>query len=123
MKHLVLTIFDLKAKAYLQPFMSQTLGTAIRQITDCLTDANHQFAKHPQDYTLFHIYDFDDTTAIYTPVPDQAPIKLIELLATATAHQTPPENKLTQMSDQEVLEDFQQSRQANGNTDQPQKRT
>lgn len=121
MKHLVLTIFDVKAKAYLQPFMSLTMGTAIRQITDCLTDENHQFAKHPADYTLFHIYDFDDNTAIYTAIPDQAPIKLIELQAAALGSEIPkPENALEQMTDQQVLEDFQASRAANSKAFVPQ---
>lgn len=111
MKHLVFTIYDIKAKAYLQPFMSINLGVAIRSVTDCLTDKNHQFAKHPADYTLFHISDFDDNTAIYTPVPDAAPIKLIELMATVTPSKE--NNKLEKMTNDEVLENLKNSQYEN----------
>jgi hypothetical protein len=56
----VFTVFDEKSEAYLQPFFLDTLGQATRAITDCVNDNNHQFGRHPSDYTLFQLGEFDD---------------------------------------------------------------
>ena len=56
-------IYDEKSEAYLQPFFLDTNGQAIRAIVDCLSDPNHNFARHTSDYTLFHIGEFDDQDA------------------------------------------------------------
>lgn len=61
------SIYDEKSEAFLQPFFLDTLGQAIRAITDCVNDPNHQFNKHPSDYTLFHLADFEDTNAMIEP--------------------------------------------------------
>lgn len=48
-------IFDEKAKAFLPPFVLPETGQAVRAFADCVNDPNHQFGKHPHDYTLFHV--------------------------------------------------------------------
>jgi len=72
MIHRVFTVYDSKSEAYLQPFFLQTVGQAVRSITDCVRDSNHQFNRHPEDYTLFEIGSFEDNTAVFevhkTPV-------------------------------------------------------
>lgn len=62
----VFTIFDEKSEAYLQPFFLDTTGQAIRAITDCINDPNHQFSRHTSDYTLFQIAEYDDSKGIFT---------------------------------------------------------
>jgi len=57
----VFSVFDDKSEAYLQPFFMETEGQARRAISDCVNDPGHQFSKHPADYTLFYICDFDDS--------------------------------------------------------------
>lgn len=73
MIHHVFTVHDAKSEAYLPPFHLQTKGQAIRAFTDCVNDPNHQFAKHPEDYTLFELGEFDDHNGQYachtTPKP------------------------------------------------------
>jgi len=59
------SIYDSKIEAYLQPFFMPTKGAAIRAITDTLDDREHMFAKHPEDYTLFHLGTFEDGTAVF----------------------------------------------------------
>ncbi|AXL15265.1 nonstructural protein [Microviridae sp.] len=59
----IFAIYDEKSEAYLQPFFMDTNGQAIRAITDCLSDPDHNFARHPSDYTLFIIGEFDNNTA------------------------------------------------------------
>ena len=61
--HQVFTVYDTKSQAYLQPFFLQTEGQAIRAIADCVNDPEHQFARHPGDYTLFALGTFNDEIA------------------------------------------------------------
>lgn len=81
MFHKVFTIYDSKSDAYLQPFFLHTTGQAVRAISDCVNDPKHQFAKHPADYTLFEIGTFDDSSCLWTPLPQKLTLHgLIELL-------------------------------------------
>jgi len=63
----IYTIYDEKSEAFLQPFFLDTHGQAIRAITDCLNDPDHNFARHTSDYTLFFIGEYDEQTALITP--------------------------------------------------------
>ncbi len=56
-------IYDSKANAYLQPWFLTQQGMAQRAFSDCVNDADHNFGRHPEDYTLFTIGEFDDATA------------------------------------------------------------
>lgn len=60
MKYNMFSIYDEKAKAYLPPFILPEIGMAIRTFSDCINSRDHQFSKHPQDYTLFKIANFND---------------------------------------------------------------
>lgn len=54
------TVYDSKIAAYLSPFYEQAIGQAVRAFEDTCKDPNHVFAKHPPDFTLFYIGEFDD---------------------------------------------------------------
>lgn len=69
MIHKIFTVFDCKAEAYLPPFLLHAKGQAIRAFTDMANDPNHVFNKHPEDYTLFELGEFDDGSAIITIHP------------------------------------------------------
>lgn len=72
MKLKVFAIYDSKAEAYMQPFMMQTRGQAIRSFSDLVNDGKSQLNKHPEDFTLFEIADFEDQKGIYTPLKTHA---------------------------------------------------
>lgn len=55
-------IYDSKAQAHLQPFFVQNHYIAVRLFTDCVNDPLNPIAKHPEDYTLFHVGEYDDAT-------------------------------------------------------------
>jgi hypothetical protein len=57
-------IYDSKATAYLPPFNLPTIQMAKRTFTDTVNDLKHSFSQHPEDYTLFHIGEFDDEKGI-----------------------------------------------------------
>lgn len=78
----VFSIFDDKAAAYLQPFFLDTTGQAIRAIQDCVSDPNHNFAKHTADYTLFQIGEFDNTTGVFQPFEKTSLGNFLELTQT-----------------------------------------
>jgi len=63
MNQKIFTIYDSKAKAYLTPFFLHEEGMAIRVFSDCINDPKHAFARHPEDYTLFHVGEWEDEKA------------------------------------------------------------
>lgn len=91
MKHSVFTIHDSKAQAFLQPFFMQNESLAIRAISECISDENHKFHMHAEDFTLFKLGDFDDQTAQFDNLPaPQSLTPLITLKHTLAAPNLPP---------------------------------
>jgi hypothetical protein len=68
MRFRLFSVFDVKAKAYLSPFACGEQGQAERLFADAINDREHMFGKHPEDYSLFEIADFDDSSGVVTPV-------------------------------------------------------
>lgn len=62
MKMKVFSIFDAAARAYLPPFVLPEVGMAERAFRDCVGSSDHQFGKHPEDYTLYQVAFFEDST-------------------------------------------------------------
>lgn len=56
------TVRDDKAEAYFQPFFVNNENLAIRAMKDCIGDDGHQFSKHTQDFSLYALGTYDDTT-------------------------------------------------------------
>jgi len=55
------SVYDEKAQAFSPPFFLHADGMATRAFSDCVNAKAHHFNKHPYDYTLFRIGEFDDT--------------------------------------------------------------
>lgn len=72
----IFTIFDNKALAYLQPFFSRNIATAIREITAVMSNPDHNFSTHCEDYSLFHIGDYDENTGKINAI---APVHIVNL--------------------------------------------
>ncbi len=66
MVHNIFSIYDEKAKAYLPPFFLPEVGMAKRTFSDCVNNKEHQFGRHPGDYTLFRLGAWSDSTAQFT---------------------------------------------------------
>lgn len=64
----IFTVYDSKAESYLPPFYVNARGQAIRSFSDTCNDPEHVFNKHPSDYTLFALGDFNDATGVFTPL-------------------------------------------------------
>ncbi len=59
----IFAIYDNKATAYMQPFFAGTPGLALRSFSDSANSQETIFNKHPTDFCLFEIGEFNDETA------------------------------------------------------------
>lgn len=64
MKYKVCAVWDAKLEEYGQPFFVRAIGEAIRSFGDEVKrpDANNNLSKHPEDFTLDHLGEFDSET-------------------------------------------------------------
>lgn len=65
----IFAIYDSKAEAYNQPFFMGTKGQALRAFTDEINNSQSMISKHPADYTLMEIGEYDDSTGQLSPLP------------------------------------------------------
>lgn len=70
----VFGVRDSKAVAFLQPFFSVSAGAAIRAFSDAVNEGNSPLAKHPEDYILFELADFNDSDGSFDCA---VPIKML----------------------------------------------
>ncbi|QCQ84755.1 nonstructural protein [Blackfly microvirus SF02] len=72
-KLILCSVFDSKVGAYSPPFSVSTRGEAIRSFSDACSDDKLPFAKHPGDYRLFLLGEFDSGSGMVggftTPEP------------------------------------------------------
>lgn len=59
----VFAIYDSKAKAFTQPFYSPNAAMAQRYFANGANDPTLQLCKNSEDFTLFHLGEWDDGTA------------------------------------------------------------
>lgn len=62
------SIFDTKAAVFGTPFFMPREGMAIRALQDLVNDGQSMVNKHPEDFSLYHIGDFEDETASFDSV-------------------------------------------------------
>lgn len=72
------SIYDSKVKAYMQPFFMRTKGEVIRSLMNELQQADSNLAKHPGDYTLFEIADWDEQAGKLEPYKTHESIGIIQ---------------------------------------------
>lgn len=62
MKLKVFSILDTKADIFHAPFFFSAVGLAVRAFKDLANDKHSSVSRHPDDFRLFEIGTFDDTT-------------------------------------------------------------
>lgn len=72
MKLHIYAIRDAQAAAFMTPFFLTTQGQALRAFSDLANNQNHLVSKHPDDFKLYHLADWDDSTGIFELLDDQA---------------------------------------------------
>lgn len=63
MKSKIYSVYDIKAKIYDRPFFLQNSGVAMRAFGDAVKDSSSAISKHPEDYRLFELGEYNDLTA------------------------------------------------------------
>lgn len=76
----IFSVYDQQVEAFLQPFFSPTIGSAIRSMTDALNDPQSGFARNSKDYALYQLGEFDDGNGRLTPMDPQRVAPLTDLL-------------------------------------------
>lgn len=60
MIHKIFAVYDSKSQSYTPPYFQHRTEMAIRTFADCCNDNGHTFGKHPEDYTLYNLGEYDD---------------------------------------------------------------
>ncbi len=55
----LLSVFDMAANRYMDPFAAPTIEFALRGFSEVCRTPEHQFSKFPEDYALYHVGTFD----------------------------------------------------------------
>lgn len=95
MELMIFSIYDNAAKAFLQPFFAPTVEAAIRMARSVVSDPNHQFAKYPEDYTLFEIGLFDQGDGSITAAAAPHSVAPLITLVPEHPHAESPQLTLT----------------------------
>ena len=55
-------VYDVKAEAYGRPMFVPAVGLAMRAFMDEIKNQESQFCKYPDDFSLFKLGEFDDSS-------------------------------------------------------------
>lgn len=80
MLHQVIVIFDTKALVYSKPLYFPSLAAAIRSFEDAVNTDTSDYAKHPEDYIMFHIGTYEDLDATIALQPSTEIVKAVTLV-------------------------------------------
>lgn len=79
-------LYDMKTGAFGVPFFMRHTGEALRAAADLAADPNTVPGRHPADFSLMLIGEFDDATGLLVP---QQPASLGTLVSMLPAPATP----------------------------------
>lgn len=65
------SVFDSKAGNFSPPFFMVSIGQAVRSFQDIASDQSTMIARHPEDFSLFFIGEFDDAIGEVTMLKHQ----------------------------------------------------
>lgn len=65
MKLQVYAVYDKAVNAFLQPFYARSAGEAIRSFGELARDNNTNVGRHPTDFLLFGLGEYDDATGLF----------------------------------------------------------
>lgn len=81
MKMLAFAVFDTKVGCFMAPFIMPTQGAAIRSFQDEVNKAGSDLNKHPEDFKLFQVGEYDEVKGCY--VQGEYPVHLVNGIGVA----------------------------------------
>lgn len=97
MKLLIFAIYDSATEAYMRPWYMQTEAAAMRTFTDICSDADHEMAKNPHDYTLMTLGSWNDNDGSFSP---EIPRKLLTALEAVARSRQVDKAQLAKLDDE-----------------------
>lgn len=67
MNRKIFTVYDSKAETFGPMLHFSARGEALREFTNAANDPQSQIGRHPGDYSMFELGEYDDTTAVFHP--------------------------------------------------------
>lgn len=67
MKRNIYVIFDHKGQYYNVPFYLHNDAMAVRVLTDLVNEEGSEINKHPEDFSVFHIGEYENNHAELVP--------------------------------------------------------
>lgn len=74
MKQLLISVYDVKAGAYNAPVSMISKAAAIRSFSDAVNDPKSDFAKHPEDYSINVVGEWDPVSGVLKPLSVPEPL-------------------------------------------------
>lgn len=81
------TVYDEKAEYFIRVFAVATVAEAKRQFEDAVQDRESIMYRHPKDFTLYHVGDFDDDSGQLVQVDRKMLINGAEVMRAEFAEQ------------------------------------
>lgn len=75
MKSEVFSIYDSKVALFSSPFFMRSAAEAVRAFTDTVNNPDTTIHRHPDDYTLFKLGEFDADAGTFENMP--APLSVV----------------------------------------------
>ena len=66
MKKIIVAVRDLKAETFFQPIVADNLAVAMRNFADAAANPDMTIVKHPEDYALYRLGDYDMPSGVIT---------------------------------------------------------
>ena len=80
MKTVIMAVYDKATEAFMRPWNAQSKGQASRMFADEVRREGTDLNTHPEDYTLFHIGNYDDQAGMLEPMEPTRVISGIDVL-------------------------------------------
>lgn len=80
-KFCICSVHDAAVGAFMQPFFARSIDEARRSFGDAVADPKMEFGKHPMDYVLYHLGDWDDCGELRSLSTPNALMKAIDCVS------------------------------------------
>lgn len=86
MKLQIMSIKDRALDAFMRPFYAQTVGQGTRMFEDLINEPGSDLNKHPEDYDLYHLGEWNDHNGLTENRKDSTDAAILapQLIARAT---------------------------------------
>lgn len=79
MLHKMVVVYDVKAEVYNKPVFVPSYAAGVRAFQDAVNDVSSDFNRHPEDYIMFGIGEYDDVKCAIISEPALELAKAIAL--------------------------------------------